>query len=56
MSKDFYMKKRARFLATKDAFLAKNKSKGKKQLEEGTLVVIKKGWRTLVKRPEKLLK
>jgi hypothetical protein len=56
MSKDFYMKKRARFLATKDAFLAKNKSKVKKDLDEGTKIVIRRGWRTLVKRPEKLLK
>jgi len=56
MSKDFYMKKRARFLATKDDFLAKNKASVKKDLKEGTAIVVRKGWRTLVKRPEKLLK
>ena len=50
------MKKRARFLATKEAVLAKTKSKVQKNLDEGTKVVIKKGWRSLVKRPEKLLK
>lgn len=56
MSKDFYMKKRARFLATKDAFLAKNKSDKQKDLKEKTTVIVRQGWRTLVKRPEKLLK
>jgi hypothetical protein len=56
MSEDFYAKKRARFLATKDAFLAKNVSNKKEDLKEHTTVIVRKGWRTLVKRPEKLLK
>lgn len=56
MSLGFYVKKRARFLATKDAVLAKSKAKGKKQLQEGNTVIVKKGWRTLVHRPDKLLK
>jgi len=54
MGKDFYKKKRERFLATKDAFLAKNISNKKEDLRESTQIVIKKGWRTLVKRPAKI--
>jgi hypothetical protein len=56
MSENFWGKKRARFLATKDSFLAKNISNKNKDLKEQTTVIVRKGWRTLVKRPEKLLK
>lgn len=56
MSTDFYKKKRERFLATKDAFLAKNISNKKESLKESTTIVVRKGWRTLVKRPEKIHK
>jgi len=56
MSKDFYMKKRARFLATKDAFLAKNITEKGKDLKKQSTIIVRKGWRTLVKKPEKLLK
>jgi len=56
MSKNFWGKKRARFLATKDKFLAKNISQKEKDLKEQSTIVIRKGWRALVKRPAKLLK
>ena len=56
MSEDFYKKKRERFLATKEAFLAKNKLNQKNDLKESTQIVVRKGWRTLVKRPEKINK
>lgn len=56
MSENFYGKKRARFLATKDAFLAKNISRKKQENKEQSTIVVRKGWRSLVKRPDKLLK
>lgn len=56
MSSDFYKKKRERFLATKDAFLAKNIAKKKENLKDQTTIIVRKGWRTIVKRPEKIYK
>lgn len=53
MSGDFYKKKRERFLATKEAFLAKNLSNKKENLKEQTTIIVRKGWRTISKSSAK---